>query len=109
MAVSKSHAIELALTKLFGVGYSLRADVVHDEVFPDIVKHFDVKGLQFLKKEQRIIDVSVDNTHFANVPVTFAVCPACNKIFYKVGAEFDIVDVRSNHNQQAMGNGFERY
>lgn len=109
MSSSKSHTVELALTKLFGVGYSLRADVVHDEVFPDIVKHFDVKGLQFLKKEQQTVDVSIDNTYFANVPVTFAVCPACNKIFYKVDSEFDIVDIKNNHNQQFMGNGFERY
>lgn len=86
---NKSTHISNVLVMLFGEGYSFNAvKVPDDEVFPERVRHFDRTGFSYLNTQSGTYQsVGIDG-RIVNVTVTYAVCQACRKVYYRVDNVF---------------------
>lgn len=82
---NKSTHISNVLVMLFGEGYSFNAvKVPDDEVFPERIRHFDRTGFSYLNTQSGTYQsVGIDG-RIVNVTVTYAVCQACRKVYYRV-------------------------
>ena len=86
---NKSTHISNVLVMLFGEGYSFNAvKVPEDEVFPERIRHFDRTGFSYLNTQSGTYQsVGIDG-RVVNVTVTYAVCQACRKVYYRVDNVF---------------------
>ena len=86
---NKSTHISNVLVMLFGEGYSFNAvKVPDDEVFPERIRHFDRTGFSYLNTQNGTYQsVGIDG-RVVNVTVTYAVCQACRKVYYRVDNVF---------------------
>ena len=82
---NKNTHISNVLVMLFGEGYSFNAvKVPEDEVFPERIRHFDRTGFSYLNTQSGTYQsVGIDG-RVVNVTVTYAVCQACRKVYYRV-------------------------
>lgn len=82
---NKNWHIGNVLTRLFGEGYSFNAvKVPSDEVFPDKVRHFDRTGFSYMYTQRGTYQSVGPDGFVVNVEVTYSVCHACRKVYYRV-------------------------
>lgn len=86
---NKTMHISNVLLMLFGEGYSFNAvKVPAEEVFPERIRHFDRTGFSYLHTQSGTYQsVGVDGV-VVNVTVTYAVCQACRKVYYRIDSIF---------------------
>lgn len=82
---NKNWHVTNVLTMLFGEGFSFNAQKVpEEEMFPDKIRHFDRTGFSYMQTQHGVYQsVGVDGV-VVNVVVTYAVCHACKKVYYRV-------------------------
>lgn len=82
---NKNWHISNVLTRLFGEGYSFNAvKVPADEVFPERVRHFDRTGFSYMYTQRGTYQSVGPDGFVVNVEVTYSVCHACRKVYYRI-------------------------
>lgn len=82
---NKTWHIGNVLTMLFGEGYSFNAvKVPSEEMFPEKIRHFDRSGFSYMLTQRGVYQSVGMDGMVVNVEVTYAVCHACRKVYYRI-------------------------